>query len=224
MWVAGMPKLVSGRSVQASRLPTAPATFGDETDWPIMPLLGKAPADIDGREPPQPALLHIINMLDGKADPSRGPLWASAYPMVANGDQSRAGATGRFKSLPPQPIPYYRRKFGSESATSPADELIAGWSANLGPSKTSFHLRGSHRVTFTGLGEVVMPSHGYAWNRLEAGTLAEKGGTAMGGLGHLRAPVRAHDEGVARQRDDLHRPGRARQRLLRNTPGRRGRR
>ena len=68
---------------------------------------------------------------------------------------------------------------GGEPATIPADDLIAAWSANLGPSKTSFHLRGNHRVTFTGPDSAVMLSHGYAWNRLEAGALEENGGNPL---------------------------------------------
>ena len=68
---------------------------------------------------------------------------------------------------------------GGEPATIPADDLIGAWSGNLGPSKTSFHLRGNHRVTFTGPNSAVMLSHGYAWNRLEAGALAENGGNPL---------------------------------------------
>lgn len=68
---------------------------------------------------------------------------------------------------------------GGEPATIPADALIAGWSANLAPSKTSFHLRGNHRITFLSPDRAVMLSHGYAWNRLEAGALAENGGNPL---------------------------------------------
>ena len=68
---------------------------------------------------------------------------------------------------------------GGEPATIPADGLIAAWSANLGPSKTSFHLRGNHRIAFTGPDAAVMLSHGYAWNRLEAGALEENGGNPL---------------------------------------------
>ena len=68
---------------------------------------------------------------------------------------------------------------GGEPATIPADGLIAGWSNNLKPSKTSFHLRGNHRVTFTGPDRAVMASHGYAWNRMEAGGEAANGGNPL---------------------------------------------
>ncbi len=68
---------------------------------------------------------------------------------------------------------------GGEPATIPADGLIAGWSGNLTAEKTSFHLRGNHRVTFTGEDSAVMLSHGYAWNRMERGALEENGGNPL---------------------------------------------
>lgn len=68
---------------------------------------------------------------------------------------------------------------GGDPATIPADALIAGWSANLTATKTSFHLRGNHRITFDGADDATMHSHGYAWNRMEAGALAENGGEAL---------------------------------------------
>lgn len=68
---------------------------------------------------------------------------------------------------------------GGEPASIPADGLIAGWSANLTAEKESFHLRGNHRITFTGPDSAVMLSHGYAWNRMERGALAENGGNAL---------------------------------------------
>ena len=68
---------------------------------------------------------------------------------------------------------------GGEPATIPADGLIAGWSGNLTAEKTSFHLRGNHRVTFTGEDGAVMLSHGYAWNRMERGALEENGGNPL---------------------------------------------
>lgn len=68
---------------------------------------------------------------------------------------------------------------GGESATIPADALIAGWSGNLTAEKTSFHLRGNHRVTFDGPDAATMVSHGYAWNRMESGALPENGGEAL---------------------------------------------
>ncbi|MEL6980592.1 MAG: nuclear transport factor 2 family protein, partial [Pseudomonadota bacterium] len=57
--------------------------------------------------------------------------------------------------------------------------LVAGWKANLTAAKTSFHLRGNHRVSFGDEETAVMLSHGYAWNRLEAGALPENGGEAL---------------------------------------------
>ncbi|MEM9427812.1 MAG: nuclear transport factor 2 family protein [Pseudomonadota bacterium] len=68
---------------------------------------------------------------------------------------------------------------GGEPATIPADALIAGWSGNLTEEKTSFHLRGNHRITFEGADAATMKSHGYAWNRMERGALAENGGEAL---------------------------------------------
>ncbi|MEL7132769.1 MAG: nuclear transport factor 2 family protein, partial [Pseudomonadota bacterium] len=54
---------------------------------------------------------------------------------------------------------------GGTPANIPADALIAGWSDNLTDEKTSFHLRGNHRVTHQDDGSATMLSHGYAWNR-----------------------------------------------------------
>jgi hypothetical protein len=68
---------------------------------------------------------------------------------------------------------------GGDPATIPADALIAGWSGNLTADKTSFHLRGNHRITFEGTDAATMHSHGYAWNRLEAGAPPENGGEAL---------------------------------------------
>ncbi|MEM1265144.1 MAG: nuclear transport factor 2 family protein [Pseudomonadota bacterium] len=68
---------------------------------------------------------------------------------------------------------------GGAPATIPADALIEGWSANLTAEKTSFHLRGNHRITFTSDDAAIMVSHGYAWNRMERGALPENGGEAL---------------------------------------------
>ncbi len=68
---------------------------------------------------------------------------------------------------------------GGEPATIAADGLIDGWSANLTAEKTSFHLRGNHRVSWTGDRNATLHSHGYAWNRLERGALPENGGNAL---------------------------------------------
>lgn len=68
---------------------------------------------------------------------------------------------------------------GGEPATIPADALIAGWSSNLTDEKTSFHLRGNHRIAFDADGSATMLSHGYAWNQMERGALPENGGGAL---------------------------------------------
>lgn len=68
---------------------------------------------------------------------------------------------------------------GGEPATIPADALIGGWSSNLTAAKTSFHLRGNHRVDFRGSDNAHMVSNGYAWNRLEEGALLENGGDPL---------------------------------------------
>ena len=68
---------------------------------------------------------------------------------------------------------------GGEPATIPADALMDGWSANLTAEKTSFHLRGNHRITFHGDDRATMVSHGYAWNRMERGALPDNGGEAL---------------------------------------------
>ncbi len=68
---------------------------------------------------------------------------------------------------------------GGEPATIPADGLIAGWSGNLTAEKESFHMRSNHAITFDGPDGAVMFSHGYAWNRMEAGALEENGGGAL---------------------------------------------
>ena len=68
---------------------------------------------------------------------------------------------------------------GGEPATIAVDGLIASWSGNLAAAKTSFHLRGNHRVTFTDADNAVLLSHGYAWNRMESGALEENGGDPL---------------------------------------------
>ncbi|MEL7347426.1 MAG: nuclear transport factor 2 family protein [Pseudomonadota bacterium] len=68
---------------------------------------------------------------------------------------------------------------GGAPATIPADALIDGWSGNLTAEKTSFHLRGNHRVIFEDADAATMHSHGYAWNRMEAGADPANGGEAM---------------------------------------------
>ncbi|MEM9765811.1 MAG: nuclear transport factor 2 family protein [Pseudomonadota bacterium] len=68
---------------------------------------------------------------------------------------------------------------GGEPSTMPASALVGAWSANLTAEKTSFHLRGNHRVTFEGEDRATVHSHGYAWNRLERGAAAENGGDPL---------------------------------------------
>lgn len=68
---------------------------------------------------------------------------------------------------------------GGDPATIPADALIANWSANLTAEKTSFHLRGNHRIDFDGPDAARMRSHGYAWNHMDRGALPENGGEAL---------------------------------------------
>ena len=68
---------------------------------------------------------------------------------------------------------------GGDPATIPADALIDGWATNLTADKTSFHLRGNHRITHHDANSATMLSHGYAWNRLARGALPENGGEAM---------------------------------------------
>lgn len=68
---------------------------------------------------------------------------------------------------------------GGDPTTIPADALIDGWSANLTDEKTSFHLRGNHRITFEDAGTATMHSHGYAWNHMERGALPENGGEVL---------------------------------------------
>lgn len=68
---------------------------------------------------------------------------------------------------------------GGDPATIPADALIAGWAGNLTAEKTSFHLRGNHRIGFDGADRAVMLSHGYAWNRMDRGAAPENGGDPL---------------------------------------------
>lgn len=68
---------------------------------------------------------------------------------------------------------------GGAPAMIPADALIDGWAANLTAEKTSFRLRGNHRVVFNVSASATMQSRGYAWNRLEAGVDPANGGEAL---------------------------------------------
>ncbi len=55
---------------------------------------------------------------------------------------------------------------GGQQATIKSDDLIKDWSPNLGPKKTSLHLRGNHLVTLNG-DKASVYSPAYAWNRRE---------------------------------------------------------
>jgi len=45
--------------------------------------------------------------------------------------------------------------------------------------KTSFQLRGNHRITLEDASTALMLSHGYAWTHMESGALPENGGEAL---------------------------------------------
>ncbi|MEM6608082.1 MAG: nuclear transport factor 2 family protein [Pseudomonadota bacterium] len=68
---------------------------------------------------------------------------------------------------------------GGAPAKIPADSLIEGWAGNLTAEKTSFHLRGNHRITFHDRQNATMLSHGYAWNQMARGGRDENGGNPM---------------------------------------------
>lgn len=55
---------------------------------------------------------------------------------------------------------------GDAAKSMTADELVGGWRANLGPKKTSLHVRGNHIVEGHA-DHAVVTSNAYAWNRLE---------------------------------------------------------
>lgn len=55
---------------------------------------------------------------------------------------------------------------GSAAITMTGAGLADLWARNLGPAKTSLHLRTNHRVHLAG-DTARLDSHGYAWNRLD---------------------------------------------------------
>ena len=55
---------------------------------------------------------------------------------------------------------------GLAPAMISAEDLIGGWTANLGPNKQSYHQRGFGLVTLDG-DRATFYSNGYAWNRME---------------------------------------------------------
>lgn len=91
-------------------------------------------------------IIRIANEIDMAVD---GKDWAKARSFFA--DEVRVD----FTSL-----------IGGQPATIKADDLIGGWRSNLGPKKTSLHLRGNHVVDVDG-DRAVIRSHAYAWNRME---------------------------------------------------------
>ena len=103
-------------------------------------------------------MIRIANAIDAAVDAKDWPLARSFFAEAIDVD---------FSAL-----------VGGEPATIPADALIEGWSGNLTAAKTSFHLRGNHRVAFDGGDAALMHSHGNAWNRLEAGADPANGGDA----------------------------------------------
>lgn len=92
------------------------------------------------------AIIRVANAIDAAVDRKD---WAKARGFFA--DQIRVD----FTSLS-----------GGEPATIKSDDLINGWTSNLGSRKTSFHLRGNHLVEVEGDRGTIY-SHAYAWNRLE---------------------------------------------------------
>lgn len=137
----------------AALIAALPATGGDQTSKLAgQPITAETQAQVA-------EMIRIADAIDAAVD---GKDWALARSFFTE------TITVDFTSL-----------VGGEPATIEADALIAGWSANLKPSKTSFHLRGNHRVTFEGPDGAVMTSHGYAWNRMEAGARPENGGNPL---------------------------------------------
>jgi hypothetical protein len=92
------------------------------------------------------AVIRVTNEIDVAVDQKD---WSKARSYFA--DELRAD----FTSLA-----------GGQPATIKADDLITGWRTNLGPKKTSLHLRGNHLVTLNG-DRATVYSHAYAWNRME---------------------------------------------------------
>ncbi|MEM7529661.1 MAG: nuclear transport factor 2 family protein [Pseudomonadota bacterium] len=131
-----------------------------------LALLLAAPA---GAEPGDPItadtstavaeMIRIANAIDAAVDAKEWPVARTFFADTIDVD---------FSAL-----------IGGAPATIPADALIDAWSANLTAEKTSFHLRGNHRMTFDGADAAMMHSHGYAWNRMEAGADPANGGDAM---------------------------------------------
>src|SRR5262245_40924526 len=90
----------------------------------MAPALAQTPEL--ARRADEAAIIRIANEIDMAVD---GKDWAKARSFFA--DDVRVD----FTSL-----------IGGQPAVAKADDLISGWRANLGPKKTSLHLRGNHVV------------------------------------------------------------------------------
>ena len=137
------------RSVAFAAAVSAAAPATAQDGTPILPQTVAATAEMP----------RIADAIDAAVDAKD---WALARSLFAD------EITVDFTSL-----------VGGEPATIPADALIAGWSGNLTEEKQSFQLRGNHRVVWDSPDHARMHSHGYAWNRMEAGALPENGGDPM---------------------------------------------
>jgi hypothetical protein len=139
------------------------------------PLLGGQPITAETLVD-QAEMVRVADAIDAAVDAKDWPLARSMFTDTITVD---------FTSLT-----------GGEPATIPADGLISGWSGNLTAEKTSFHLRGNHRITMTGPDNAVMLSHGYAWNRMERGALPENGGEALWEVWGTYEHVFVREDGV----------------------------
>jgi hypothetical protein len=110
-----------------------------------LPAMAQMPPELR-RVADEAAVIRIVNEIDVAVDRKD---WAKARSFFA--DELRAD----FTSLA-----------GGQPATIKADALIGAWRTNLGPKKTSLHLRGNHLVTLEG-DRARVTSHGYAWNKME---------------------------------------------------------
>ena len=139
-------------SATAALAMTATAVFADEATLGGTPITATTLVD-------QAEMVRIADAIDAAVDAKDWALARSYFTDTIDVD---------FTSL-----------VGGEPATIPADGLISGWAGNLTEEKTSFHLRGNHRITFNSTDGATMVSHGYAWNRMERGALPENGGDPL---------------------------------------------
>jgi hypothetical protein len=89
------------------------------------------------------AVMQLANALDRAVDAKD---WAAARALFAEQVTADLG-TGQAQPMT-------------------GDAIVDLWSANLGPKKTSFHLRGTQVVKVDG-DTAVIDSSAYAWNRME---------------------------------------------------------